>query len=127
MERRAFLKLTVIGPMAASSSRIAAAAGADRWRTFEVTTRVDVLNPSGLSRVWVPLPLAENTDYHKTLGRAWGGNAANVQIVRDPRYGAELVAAEWPAGTSAPTLDVIARITTRDRQVNAGAPATGAT
>ena len=134
MNRRAFLKTTALASMASGASDLVrapaargASAGGDRWRAFKVTTRVEILNPSGLTRVWVPLPLTEDTVYHKTLGRTWTGNAANAQAFRDPRYGAGLVVAEWPAGTSGPTLEVVARIATRDRQVDLGGPATGAT
>ena len=59
----------------------AASTAGNRWRAFEVTTRVEILNPSGLTRAWVPLPLTEDTDYHKTLGRTWNGNAASAQAV----------------------------------------------
>ena len=31
--------------------------GQDGWRSFEVTTRVDIQRPSGVSRAWIPLPL----------------------------------------------------------------------
>jgi transglutaminase-like putative cysteine protease len=127
MDRRAFLRTTALAPLAASLGRLpqASAAGPDGWRAFEVTTRVEILNPSGVTRAWVPLPLTEATDYHRTLGHVWNGNEVSAQLVRDPRYGAALVAAEWPAGTSAPTLEVVARIATRDRRVDASVPAGG--
>jgi hypothetical protein len=32
-------------------------AGDARWRTFEVTTQIEVLKPSGKTRVWVPAAL----------------------------------------------------------------------
>jgi transglutaminase-like putative cysteine protease len=71
----------------------------------------------------VPLPLAADTDYHRSLGHSWSGNAASVSAVRDPRYGAAMAVAEWPAGTvTLPTLEVVARIGTRDRQVDLRAP-----
>jgi transglutaminase-like putative cysteine protease len=134
MERRAFLRGTVLGPMAVgvatfvkTPGRMANASGADGWRAFEVTTRVEVLNPSGVTRAWVPLPLAEDTDYQKTVGHTWSGTEGSVQLARDPRYGAKFVVAEWPVGTSAPTLEVVARIATRDRRVDVTGPARGAT
>ena len=37
------------------------------WRTFEVTTRVEVLRPSGPTRIWVPAALIVSTPYQKTL------------------------------------------------------------
>jgi transglutaminase-like putative cysteine protease len=129
MQRRAFLRTAALAPGAAAFARLpiawASSVGADRWRAFEVTTRVEILNPSGLTRAWVPLPLAEDTDYQKTLGRAWDGNAVSVRVARDPRYGAGLVVAEWPKTTSGPTLQVVTRIATRDRQVGVSGPAGG--
>src|SRR5262249_2633581 len=74
----------------------------------------------------VPLPLSEDTDYHKTLGRTWYGNADVARAGRDARYGAAFVAAEWAPGTSAPVLEVICRIATRDRQVDVSGPGSGA-
>src|SRR4249920_3523576 len=119
MNRRAFLKTTTLASLASGFARVprarAASSGGDQWRAFEITTRVEVLNPSGVTRAWVPLPLTQDTDYHKTLGRTWNGNAVNALAARDPRYGAGFVVAEWPAGTTGPTLEVVARIATRDR------------
>ena len=36
------------------------------WRTFEVTTRVEVLKPSGTTRIWVPAALIAQTPFQKT-------------------------------------------------------------
>jgi transglutaminase-like putative cysteine protease len=105
----------------------ATSTGADRWRAFEVTTRLEILNPSGVTWAWVPLPLTQDTDYHKTLGHTWNGNAVSARVARDPRYGARLVVAEWLAGTSGPTLEVVTRVATRDRQVDVSGPARGVT
>src|SRR5262245_19366625 len=97
MNRRAFLRTTALTSVAASFARLpnvwAGSTADNRWRAFEVTTRVEILTPSSVTRAWVPLPLAEDTDYHRTLGRTWNGNAASVQAVRDSRYGAGFVVA----------------------------------
>jgi transglutaminase-like putative cysteine protease len=70
--------------------------------------------------------LAQDTDYHRSLGHTWGGNAGSVQVFRDPKYGAAMAVAE-PSGVSAPVLEVVARITTRDRQFDLSAPGKGVT
>ncbi len=128
MNRRAFLRTTALTSMAAGFARLPAvwAADAGRWRTFEVTTRVEIAAPSGVTRAWVPLPLSEDTDYHRTLGRTWTGNAVSADAVRDPRYDAGFVVAEWPAGTTGPVLEVVSRIATRDRKVDLSGPGAGA-
>jgi transglutaminase-like putative cysteine protease len=128
MERRSFLRAATFASAAVAFAKVPIArATTERWRAFEITTRVEVLNPAGTTRVWVPLPLAEDTDYHRPLGHTLGGNAGSVQVVRDPKYGAAIAVAEWPAGVAAPALEVIARISTRDRQFDPSAPAKGVT
>jgi len=87
---------------------------------------VEIAAPSGVTRVWVPLSLSEDTDYQRTLERTWTGNAVSAQAVRDPRYGAGFVVAEWPAGATGPVLEVVNRIATRDRRVDLSGPGAGA-
>ena len=90
------------------------------WRSFEITTRVEVLKPSGVTRVWVPVPSVEG-DYQKPLGDTWQGNGA-ARLARDGTYGASMVAAEWPAGQKAPVLEVVSSFSTRNRAINFGKP-----
>src|SRR5262245_29857122 len=103
MERRAFLKsvgaATLVG-MAARGREAAASTTIGSWRTLEVVTRVEVVAPSGVTRVWLPLPLASDTDWHKTLGNTWKGNGV-MRPHRDEKYGAQLLHVEWPAGEKA--------------------------
>jgi len=129
MKRRAFLKTAVLTSATARLGKLPevwAATEDGQWRAFEVTTLVEILKPTGGTRVWVPLALAEDTDYHRTLGRTWYGNADVARAGRDPRYGVAFVAAEWDTTTSAPVLEVIARFATRDRQVDLARPGAAA-
>ncbi|MGH7826530.1 MAG: transglutaminase-like domain-containing protein [Candidatus Binatia bacterium] len=124
MKRRDFLKqsLTVSAGLALGGipgfSRLAAAGEAGKWRTFEVTTRVEVLDPVGAVRVWVPVPLTTNTDYFKREGDKWSGNYKVARAVQYDRYGTGLVFAEWAPGEKAPALEIASRFMTRDRQVD---------
>ena len=45
----------------------AQAARTDGWRTFELTTHVEVRNPSGATRVWLPAALVVDTPFQRTL------------------------------------------------------------
>jgi hypothetical protein len=36
-------------------------------RTFEVVTKVELLNPSGISHIWLPAALMRDTPYQRTL------------------------------------------------------------
>ena len=66
MDRREFLKqgLTVSAGLAlAGMPKFAGWAHADdptKWRTFEVTTIIEVKDPVGGVRAWVPVPLNEH-------------------------------------------------------------------
>jgi hypothetical protein len=127
MDRRTFLKtgsvsLAAAGLMRPWTAIAAEPSGETKWRTFEVTSRVEIIKPSGVSRAWVPLPLMPDTDYQKSLGQSWTGNAAAMRVYRDEKYGSGIFYAEWPAGESAPAVEVITRFATRDRAVNLGMP-----
>src|SRR2546425_950870 len=64
MDRRAFLKTGgAIFPAAAALPRLALAQQlpfnprqAEKWRGFEVTTRVEIVFPQGATRVWLAIP-----------------------------------------------------------------------
>jgi transglutaminase-like putative cysteine protease len=122
MDRRIFLK-SAAAAAAASSLPWRTASAAAGWRTFEAVTRVEILKPAGASRAWVPLPLVEPTDWFRALDSQWSGNAAQARVATDGRYGAAMVAAEWPAGVSAPVLEVTSRFMTRDRATDLSRPA----
>ena len=123
MDRRAFLKSTAIAAAGTALPWTPAQAGAAQagWRTFEVTTRVDLALPRGVSQVWLPLPLAAQNDWHRDLGSNWKGNAAHAEVVREPKYGVTMLYAEWPASPAAPSLELTSRFGTRDRAVDVAA------
>ena len=128
MERREFLRngaaVTVAAAVGALPRVVRASTGSDgaRWRTFEVVTRMEVANPTGPTRVWVPMPLAVDTDYQKSFGHGWTGNGAAARVYRDDKYGAAVFYAEWPAGESAPVAEVTSRFAARDRLVDVTKP-----
>ncbi|MGH7374412.1 MAG: transglutaminase-like domain-containing protein [Candidatus Rokuibacteriota bacterium] len=130
MNRRAFLKTGIgagaaaVGGMSVSDRAAAAGSEGAKWRAFEVVTRAEVANPTGPSRVWLPLALQPDTDYHKSLGQTWTGNAAVSRVYRDERYGAAIFYAEWPATEKAPVVEVTSRFATRDRMVDVTKPGT---
>jgi transglutaminase-like putative cysteine protease len=98
------------------------ALAAAEWRSYEVTTRVEILKPQGVSRVWLPLPLMEDTAWQRSHGNQWSGNAAAARIMPDGKYGATMLYAEWSAGTQAPVLELSSRFATRDYSVDLSRP-----
>ena len=87
------------------------------WRVFDVTTRVEVLQPEGATRAWLPLPSVQEESWIRNMGNLWQGNALTARMLRNPEYGAEMLYAEWAAGEK-PVIEVTSRIATRDRVID---------
>ncbi len=127
MDRRSFLKLAATLPVASTLTplTVSIARAQQReftprpgaWKTYEITTRVEVIKPAGVARVWVPVPVVD-ADYQKVLGSTWSGNAKVLERATDPQFGAAMVYAEWLATETAPVVEVVSRIQTQDRAVD---------
>jgi transglutaminase-like putative cysteine protease len=123
VDRRAFLKVGALLP-AAAAPRFGFAQQlpfeprqAQKWRMFEVTTRVEVLVPGGTTRVWLPVPSVDS-GWQKVIDNAWSGNASTAKIVHDGKYGAGMLYAEWPDSENRPWVELHSRFRTRDRAVD---------
>ncbi|HXG50713.1 MAG TPA: transglutaminase-like domain-containing protein [candidate division Zixibacteria bacterium] len=126
MERREFLRrgLTLSAGLAAGGipGLLRWAEGNEGgWRRFEVTTRIEVVDPVGAVRAWVPVPLLQDTGYFKREGDSWSGNFKAARSIQYDRYGTGMVFAEWSPGEKSPVLEVTSRFATRDRHVDLSA------
>lgn len=83
------------------------------WRTFKVTTRVEVLRPSGATPVWLPAACIEETPFQKTLANKFNAEGGSAHIVEKRADGLGIVAATFPAGVK-PVLTLTNRISTKD-------------
>jgi len=100
-----------------ASCLLAEAAPSERWRTFEVQTRVEVLKPSGTTRVWVPGALLSKTPFQRTLSNEFNAEGGTAKIVAGRADGLGIIAAEFPAGVR-PVLTLSSRVATRNYVVN---------
>ena len=91
------------------------------WRTFEVTTHVEVLKPSGTTRIWVPAALVGETPYQKTFANTFDAAGGAARLVERPADSLGIIAAEFPAGVR-PILTVTSRMATRNHAVDLSAP-----
>jgi transglutaminase-like putative cysteine protease len=129
MNRRSFLRSTTALTAAAAASRLGQVvplASAEpkafdprpgTWRTFQITTKVEVLQPTGVTRVWLPIPVV-NTEYQQTLGDQWSGNARVLRPQADGKYGAGMLYAEFAEGDPAPMVELTSRVKTQSRAVD---------
>jgi len=89
------------------------------WRTFEVVTRVEVLEPTGVTRIWVPSGLIRETPYQKTIANDFHADDGKPQLIENKVDGLGIVAAEFPSGAK-PVVTVTTKIKTRDYRVDLG-------
>jgi transglutaminase-like putative cysteine protease len=132
MNRRTFLRTSTLLPAVAAASRLPGASPASAqqkpfeprpgtWRTFELTTRAEVLDAGGVTRVWLPVP-SVNAEYQRTLDSEWKWSGSeNVMAARtftDDKYGTTLLYAEFAAGDTAPVVELKSRVRTQDRAID---------
>jgi len=125
MLRRHFLSIAGLATsglvLPSAVSRAFAMSPTDRWRTFEVTTRVEVLKPVRKTRVWLPTPLTVDTPYQKSLGSTVSAEGVATNSGADPAWGLGVVWAEWAEGAK-PVLTMVSRFATRDIAVDLSRP-----
>ena len=123
VSRRDLLQLASASLLAASIPGVAGAAEtaarqfdprpAD-WRRFEVTTTITLKNPQGASTVWLPVPSLD-TPWQTSLGNSWSGNARDIRMTADGRFGAKVLVAQFDADTKAPTVELVSQFETKNR------------
>ncbi len=134
MNRRNIIKGAVAVSATSLLSNVALAADADpfaphpgSWRSFEVTTHLEIEARQGPIRAWVPLPAFAASEWIRPLGDTWQAQGAQAAKHRVGPYDATMLAVEWPAGTERAVADIVSRVATRDRAVDLARPGRGAT
>ncbi|HTR01569.1 MAG TPA: transglutaminase domain-containing protein [Thermoanaerobaculia bacterium] len=121
MNRRDFLRVAgaVSAGVALPGSRrlFAEETAPAPWRTFDVTTRVEVLEPSGQTLVWLPAALVGETPFQKTLSNRPVAEGGTVEVVERPEVAMGIVAAKFPPGVK-PVVELSSRVQTRDFTVD---------
>jgi transglutaminase-like putative cysteine protease len=84
------------------------------WRIYEISTTVTVKGGLGPTRLWLPLPLNQDTLFQRTLGHSWDGNPKLSSMRRLPDGDLEVFYSEWPDGNEA-RFQIKTLVTTADR------------
>jgi transglutaminase-like putative cysteine protease len=126
MNRRDFLRSAGIASagfaLPKTARLFAESAAPSGWRTFELTTRVEVLAPSGTTRVWLPTAIIAEAPFQRTLSNRFTVEGGTAKVVGNKADSLGIVAAEFPAGVK-PVLTLTSRVATRDYAVNLAASA----
>jgi transglutaminase-like putative cysteine protease len=128
MKRRDFLISATVASAGLAFSKaeylFAGDSPSGAWRTFDVTTHVEVLKPSGITRIWVPAALISPTPFQKTLSNRYEAPGGKVKLVKIKAESLGIVSAEFPAGVK-PELTVTSRVLTQNIAVDLSAPSKG--
>ena len=86
-----------------------------------MTTRVEVLKPSGTTHVWLPAALISGTPYQKTLANTFKCEGGAAKTFESKTEALGIIAAEFPPGVR-PILTVTSRVATRNWTVDLSVP-----
>ena len=122
--RRQFMKNSAVALASAALPAInfaQAAAATERqfspkpaaWRTFEVTTRVDITKPQGATRLWLPVP-SINSEWQQSLESSYSSNGT-ARMEDDNATGARMLFVDFAADQAKPFVELTSRIRTRSR------------
>jgi transglutaminase-like putative cysteine protease len=114
LNRREFVIAGASAGAAFSLGRVASALEpAQGWRTFEITSQVEILKPDGATRMWVPAPLAAATPFQRHIRTDLQHEASSAILANAGSQRVPMVHAEFPAGSRA-SLTVTSKVATRD-------------
>lgn len=125
MDRRQFLAASTALPFVATHTEFAFAQtrhyapASSEWRTFEVTTRLEIVFAGPDTKAWVPIP-AISSDWQQSLESKWSGNVRDATIYTDPTYGVKMVFATWADNEQSPVIEVVTRVRAGGRSVDWG-------
>ncbi len=119
MNRRHFLQSTsaACAGLAFSRSLSTFAASGGGWRTFEVTSRVEVLRPDGITHIWLPAALIRDTPYQRTLANQFTATGGQAKLTKDKSNALGIVSATYPANAK-PVLTLTSRVSTKNYAVD---------
>ena len=82
------------------------------WRTFDITTRVDIVNPQGVTRVWLPIP-SIISEWQQSLNSTYTSNGSAVR--GHDGHGAGFLYVIFAANEAKPFVELTSRIQTQNR------------
>jgi transglutaminase-like putative cysteine protease len=111
-------------PSAPASAEVDFVPQPGAWRSFEITTRIEVAKPDGATRIWAPLPGVAAADWIRPLGDEWSAEGGKVSVGRIGRYRAKVLSISWPKEVARPVAEIRSKVSTRDRAVDLSRPGT---
>ena len=119
--RRHFLQLAaatgvIASPFAALAQERRFAPQTGNWRSFDLTTRVDMNLSQGATRVWLPIP-SVNTDWQRSGDSSFASNGKATRV-SDGQDGAGILQVDFDAGIAQPYVELTTRVQTQNRAID---------
>jgi transglutaminase-like putative cysteine protease len=126
MNRRDFLRSTSLtfAGLALAKAELSFAQqhpASDGWRTFEVTTRAEVLKPAGTTTVWLPAALIQNTPFQKTTSNRFSTDGGKARMVESKQPDLGIVVATFPSDVK-PVLTLSSQVVLKNYSVDLSKP-----
>ena len=124
MNRRDFLRSTsfAFAGLALSKEEFSFAQQppSDGWRTFDVTTRAEVLKPAGATKVWLPAALIQKTAFQRTISNQFSTDG-QARMVESKPNALGIVVATFPPEAK-PVLTLTSRVELKNYSVDLSKP-----
>ena len=124
MNRRDFLWQTgtmCAGLALSKAVPLFADASVSGWRMFEVTTRVEVLKPTGVTHIWLPAALIRQTPFQKTLANKYVAEGGTAKFTQSKGDSLGIVTATY-AEHAKPVLTLTSRVSLKNYGVDLSSP-----
>jgi len=124
MKRREFLQHTgsvCVGLAISKAVPLFADSVSSPWRTFEVTTRVEVVKPSGATHIWLPAALIRETPFQKTLANKFSAEGGTAKFTENKQDLLGIITATYPEHAT-PVLTLTNRVSLKNYGVDLTAP-----
>jgi transglutaminase-like putative cysteine protease len=92
-----------------------------KWRDYQIVTRLELARAQGPAQAWIPVPSVNEAAWFRSGDSTWTTNAKTAALLRDEKYGAGFVHAQWD-GSDQAVIEVTSRIATQDRAIDLGKP-----
>lgn len=86
------------------------------WRRYDLTMDLTSALGNAPVRLWLPLPLATETAWQKSVEHQWTGNPDRTGTYTDANGDLNVLYAEWQGTGKTPQMRLTSSIATRDRQ-----------
>jgi len=125
MNRRYFLQSTGIACAGLALSRalpvFADTPAPATWRNYEVTTRVELLKPNGVTHIWLPAALVRNTPFQKTQSNHFTAEGGTAKLTENKQDALGIVTATYPEGAK-PVLSMTSRVSLKNYAIDLSKP-----